>query len=105
MISQIVIAYLLVTSGFLLAALIYYIKNNRWNGYSNKQKIVAAQLITIIIAILLISVPDVGVVLKFVTGLEVTLDNSKAGFVSLGVALSTFLSSVYKTSKENTNNE
>jgi hypothetical protein len=93
---NILIAFLLMTAGFVLIALVYFIRNNSWNGYKNVQKIVVALAILFITAVLLIYVPETSDLIKSWLALEINIETSKKGFVVFGATLSLVLNMAYK---------
>lgn len=86
----------LMFAGFALFALFYYLRTNTWNGYANRVKLIVAAAIMIIMSLLLVTVEGVSDLLKLATGLEVSIEKSKVGFVSIGLALSAILTSKLK---------
>lgn len=93
---QTAIAAGLMFSGFALFALFYYLRTNTWNGYANPVKLIVAAAIMIIMSILLVNVEGIADLLKVATGLDVSMENSKIGFVTTGLALSGILTSKLK---------
>ena len=93
MIFNIFLAYLYMSSGFWLFAGFYYLRKNCWNGFSNKNKVIVSGLIMLVVSILLISSPELSETLKLLTGLDVNIENSKVGFMTIGFSLAGTLSS------------
>lgn len=103
MILQTLLAVGLMISGFTLYALFFYYRNKKWNGFKDKTNLIVALAIIAIISVLLITVPEVADMLKMAIGLDVSIENSKVGFVSLGFALSAMLVSNHQPRKTNDN--
>jgi hypothetical protein len=99
MILQTILAIGLMVSGFTLYALFFYYKYKKWNGYKDKTNLIVALAIISILSGLLVNVPEVGEMLKMAIGLDVSIENSKVGFVSLGFALSAMLVSNHQPLK------
>ncbi len=87
------IAIGLMYSGFILFALSYFLRTNSWNGFIILQKLFAAAASMLLLAILLVNVPDISDSLKLITGLDVSIENSKVGFITIGFAFSGVVSS------------
>jgi hypothetical protein len=87
MIQNTLMAFLIMIAGYALSAGFYYMTTNRWNGYRlvGKQIVVAA--IMMMVAMLLNSYPELSAVIKTMSGLDVNVENSKVGYLSLGVGL------------------
>lgn len=102
-IIQILSAFFLMASGFLLIALVYRFRNIDWNGYGDKTKMSVAAGIMAIVAILLIAVPDTATLIRDCLAITVDLEHTKKGFVTFGALLSFALNMAYKP-KNNTQN-
>jgi hypothetical protein len=87
MITNTIIAFLIMVAGYALSAGFYYMTNNRWNGYRNLDKQIVVAGIMLMVAILLNSYPELTEVIKNMSGLDVNIENSKVGYISLGVGL------------------
>lgn len=85
-------------AGWILYAALYYLRTNSLNGFVKRNKIIASSLVMIIMSILLVNVPETKDFLKAISGLDVNIENSKVGFISLGAAMAGLVSSV-KSSK------
>ena len=75
-------------AGYTLFVLFYYLRKNTWNGYLIKAKIITSALIMIIIGVLLALVPEVGNSIKLITGLDINIESSLTGFLTIGFTLS-----------------
>lgn len=100
--QNVLIAFGLMISGWLLFATLYYLRKGTFNGYADWKKILASSVVMLLVSILLVTVPEIGNVLKLTIGLDVNVENSKVGFVTLGLALSGIVSSQLKDPKEKT---
>lgn len=96
---QILGAFGLMAIGFILVALIYFMRNNNWNGYADKTKLLVASGIMLIVAILLIVEPEMAGLIKEWLALNIDIEHSKKGFVVFGFTLSLFLNMAYKSKK------
>lgn len=85
---DILIAIGLQVAGYTLFVLFYYLRKNTWNGYLIKAKIITSVLIMIILGVLLALVPEVGNSIKLITGLEINIESSLTGFLTIGFTLS-----------------
>jgi hypothetical protein len=93
---NILIAFLLMSAGFIIVALVYYMRNNNWNGYKNKQKMFVAGALLFLTATLLIYVPETSDLIKSLLTLDIDIDHSKRGFVVFGSIISLSLNMAYK---------
>jgi hypothetical protein len=94
--TNVLIAFGLMISGWFLFAALYFLRKGTFNGYADVKKIIASVVIMLLISVLLVTVPDIGSMLKLAIGLDVNVENSKVGFVTLGLALSGIVSSQLK---------
>ena len=85
---DILTAISLQVAGYTLFVLFYYLRKNSWNGYLIKAKIITSALIMIIIGVLLALVPEVGNSIKLITGLDINIESSLTGFLTIGFTLS-----------------
>ena len=85
---DILTAISLQVAGYTLFVLFYYLRKNTWNGYLIKAKIITSVLIMIIIGVLLALVPEVGNSIKLITGLDINIESSLTGFLTIGFTLS-----------------
>ena len=85
---DILTAISLQVAGYTLFVLFYYLRKNTWNGYLIKAKIITSTLIMIIIGVLLALVPEVGNSIKLITGLDINIESSLTGFLTIGFTLS-----------------
>ena len=88
------LAIALTYCGWILFAALYYLRTNSLNGFIKRNKIIASSLVMIIMSILLVNIPETKDFLKAVSGLDVDIENSKVGFISLGAAMAGLVSSV-----------
>lgn len=100
MIFPTLLAFGIMYAGWSLFALIYFIRTKTLNGYTDWRLIAASSLAMAILAVLLVNIPDIAEALKLLLGVDIDIDNSKAGFLTLGVALSGIVSSKLKTPNE-----
>ena len=85
---DILTAISLQVAGYTLFVLFYYLRKNTWNGYLIKAKLITSALIMIIIGVLLALVPEVGNSIKLITGLDINIESSLTGFLTIGFTLS-----------------
>lgn len=97
---NVLLAFVIMYLGWILYAAVYFLRTKKLNGYTNKKKIAASSVIMIILAIVLIGIPDVSEALKLLLGVDIDIENSKAGFLTLGIALSGIVSAKLKTTEE-----
>lgn len=87
MIINTFLAFGLMIAGYLLSAAFYYMTHNRWNGYKLVSKQIVVAIVMFIVALLINAYPELASVIKSMSGLEISIENSKAGYLSLGVGL------------------
>lgn len=85
---DILIAIGLQVAGYTLFVLFYYLRKNTWNGYLIRAKVITSALIMIILGVLLALVPEVGNSIKLITGLDINIESSLTGFLTIGFTLS-----------------
>jgi hypothetical protein len=88
-------------TGWILYASFYYLRTNTLNGFLNIKKIIASSIIMILLSILLVNVPEAVAVIKMISGLEIDIENSKVGFLTLGFAMAGVVSSKIHKTKDN----
>lgn len=93
MIVNILMAIGLMICGFVAFALMYFLRKNTWNGFKDIQKVTVAIGLFSIISILLVTVPEAAELLKTLLGLDVSIESSKVGFITLGLAFAGIVSS------------
>ena len=84
---NILIAFSIMVAGYALSAAFYYMTNNKWNGYIILKKQIVVAISMLIIAILINIYPELSETLKTMSGLDVNVENSKVGYLSLGVGM------------------
>lgn len=86
--KKVLIAIGLQSCGFILLAGKYYLDNSKWNGYSNRKKIEVVLGLFVIVAVLLVCVPEANSVIQHL-GIEWNPDGKgRLGFIFLGMGMS-----------------